>query len=175
MLKERGQGAEADRHVRDGGISTANAILIKIASTWEGIRAAERLEQRGHPLQPDASVQLRPGRGLRRGKVTLISPFVGRIYDWHKKEPARGHTRRRRPGVISVTRIYNYYKKFGYKTEIMGASFRNVDQIVRLAGWDLLTISPDLLEQMERTQGEVPRRLSVESAKSRLARRNSPG
>ena len=96
--------------------------------------------------------------------VTLISPFVGRIYDWHKKQRGSDIPAEEDPGVASVTRIYHYFKKFGYKTQIMGASFRKVDQIVRLAGSDLLTISPDLLEQMEKTQGEVTRRLSVEGA-----------
>ncbi len=100
-------------------------------------------------------------------KVTLVSPFVGRIYDWHKKQ--RGGEEippDADPGVESVTRIYNYYKKFGYKTQVMGASFRKVDQVVRLSGCDLLTISPDLLKQMEKTPGELPRRLSVETARS---------
>ena len=108
--------------------------------------------------------------------MTLISPFVGRIYDWYRKErggndiPADED-----PGVTSVTRIYNYFKKFDYKTQVMGASFRKVDQIVRLAGCDLLTISPDLLEQMEKTEGAVPRRLSVEAAKASDAQEDPPG
>ena len=98
--------------------------------------------------------------------MTLISPFVGRIYDWYKKERGADIAADQDPGVASVTRIYNYFKKFGCKTQIMGASFRKVEQIVRLAGCDLLTISPDLLAQMEKTQGEVTRRLSVEAAKA---------
>jgi transaldolase len=103
--------------------------------------------------------------------VTLISPFVGRIYDWYKKERGGDIPADEDPGVTSVTRIYNYFKKFDYKTQVMGASFRKVDQIVRLAGCDLLTISPDLLEQMERTPGEVTRRLSVETAKTSDAKK----
>jgi len=98
--------------------------------------------------------------------VTLISPFVGRIYDWHRKERGGDIPADEDPGVASVTRIYDYFKKFDYKTQVMGASFRKVDQIVRLAGCDLLTISPDLLEQMEKTSGDVTRRLGVESAKA---------
>jgi transaldolase len=98
--------------------------------------------------------------------VTLISPFVGRIYDWYKKDRGKDIPPDEDPGVASVTRIYNYFKKYDYKTQVMGASFRKVDQIVRLAGCDLLTISPDLLEQMEKTQGEVTRRLSAETAKA---------
>src|SRR5437762_5239596 len=98
--------------------------------------------------------------------VTLISPFVGRIYDWYHKERGADIPADEDPGVASVTRIYNYYKKFGYQTQIMGASFRKVDQIVRLAGCDLLTISPDLLKQMEETEGQVTRRLNAESARA---------
>ena len=98
--------------------------------------------------------------------VTLISPFVGRIYDWYRKERGGDIPPDEDPGVASVTKIYNYFKKFDYKTQVMGASFRKVDQIIRLAGCDLLTISPDLLEQLERTPGEVTRRLSAASAKA---------
>ena len=98
--------------------------------------------------------------------MTLISPFVGRIYDWYKKQRGADIPADDDPGVASVTRIYNYFKKFGYKTQIMGASFRKVDQIIRLAGCDLLTISPDLLAQMEKTTGEITRRLNVESAQA---------
>ena len=108
--------------------------------------------------------------------MTLISPFVGRIYDWYKKEHGgKDIPADEDPGVASVTRIYNYFKKFGYKTQVMGASFRKVDQIVRLAGCDLLTISPDLLEQMEKTEGEVNRRLSVGSGQGVRRQANPPG
>jgi transaldolase len=142
-------------------------ILIKIASTWEGIRAAEQLEREGIHCNLTLLFSFAQAVACAEAKVTLISPFVGRIYDWYRKE--RGVTdipAADDPGVTSVTRIYNYFKKFGYQTQVMGASFRKVDQIVRLAGCDLLTISPDLLEQMEKTEGFVPRRLSVEAAKA---------
>jgi len=146
---------------------TRERVLIKMASTWEGIRAAEQLEREGIHCNLTLLFSFAQAVACAEAKVTLVSPFVGRIYDWHKKErggaeiPADAD-----PGVESVTRIYNYYKKFGYKTQVMGASFRKVDQVVRLSGCDLLTISPDLLKQMEKTPGEVQRRLSVETAKS---------
>jgi transaldolase len=135
-------------------------ILIKIASTWEGIRAAEILEKEGIHCNLTLLFSFAQAVACAEAKVTLISPFVGRIYDWYKKE--QGNTEilpDQDPGVASVTRIYNYYKKFGYKTQVMGASFRNVNQIVRLAGSDLLTISPDLLDQLEQTEGTLDRKL----------------
>jgi transaldolase len=141
-------------------------VLIKIASTWEGIRAAERLEREGIHCNLTLLFSFAQAVACAEAGVTLISPFVGRIYDWYKKERGSDIPADEDPGVASVTRIYNYFKKFGYKTQIMGASFRKVDQIVRLAGSDLLTISPDLLAQLEKTGGEVTRRLSVESAKA---------
>jgi transaldolase len=141
-------------------------ILIKIASTWEGIRAAEQLERGGIHCNLTLLFSFAQAVACAEAGVTLISPFVGRIYDWYKKERGGDIPADEDPGVASVTRIYNYFKKFGYKTQIMGASFRKVDQIVRLAGCDLLTISPDLLEQMEKVEGEITRRLSVDSAKA---------
>jgi len=141
-------------------------VLIKIASTWEGTRAAEQLEREGTHCNLTLLFSFAQAVACAEAGVTLISPFVGRIYDWYRKErggadiPADED-----PGVVSVTRIYNYFKKFDYKTQVMGASFRKVEQIVRLAGCDLLTISPDLLGQMEKTPGEVTRRLSVEAAR----------
>jgi transaldolase len=141
-------------------------ILIKIASTWEGIRAAEKLEREGIHCNLTLLFSFAQAVACAEAGVTLISPFVGRIYDWYKKERGGDLPADEDPGVISVTRIYNYFKKFDYKTQVMGASFRKVDQIVRLAGCDLLTISPDLLEQMEKTTGEVARRLSVGAAKA---------
>jgi transaldolase len=141
-------------------------VLIKIASTWEGIRAAEQLEREGIHCNLTLLFSFAQGVACAEAGVTLISPFVGRIYDWYKKERGSDIPADEDPGVASVTRIYNYFKKFGYKTQIMGASFRKVDQIIRLAGCDLLTISPDLLAKMEKTEGEVPRQLSVESAKT---------
>jgi transaldolase len=142
-------------------------ILIKIASTWEGIRAAEVLEKDGIHCNLTLLFSFAQAVACAEAKVTLISPFVGRIYDWYKK--AQGNVEIRAdqdPGVASVTRIYNYYKKFGHKTQIMGASFRNVNQIVRLAGSDLLTISPDLLEQLEQSEGSVERRLDPAKAQA---------
>jgi len=141
------------------GISR-DRILIKIASTWEGIKAAELLEFEGIHCNLTLLFSFAQAVACAEAGVTLISPFVGRIYDWYRKEHggaeiAPGED----PGVASVTRIYNYYKKFGYKTQVMGASFRNVNQIVRLAGCDLLTISPELLDQLENTEGIVQRKL----------------
>jgi transaldolase len=141
-------------------------VLIKIASTWEGARAAEKLEREGIHCNLTLLFSFAQAVACAEAGVTLISPFVGRIYDWHRKERGGDIPPDEDPGVASVTRIYNYFKKFDYKTQVMGASFRKVDQIVRLAGCDLLTISPELLEQMERTPGEVTRRLSVETAKA---------
>ena len=141
-------------------------ILIKIASTWEGIRAAGRLEREGIHCNLTLLFSFAQAVACAEAGVTLISPFVGRIYDWYKKERAGAEIPPDQdPGVESVTRIYNYYKKFGYKTQVMGASFRNVNQIVRLAGADLLTISPDLLDQLEQAEGVVERQLDPEKAK----------
>jgi transaldolase len=147
-----------------GGVAR-DRVLIKIASTWEGIRAAERLERDGIHCNLTLLFSFAQAVACAEAGVTLISPFVGRIYDWHRK--ARGVediASPDDPGVASVTRIYNYYKKFGYETQVMGASFRKTTQITGLAGCDLLTISPDLLAKLESTEGEVPRRLSPESA-----------
>jgi transaldolase len=135
-------------------------ILIKIASTWEGIRAAELLEKEGIHCNLTLLFSFAQAVACAEAGVTLISPFVGRIYDWYKNE--RGGAQipaDEDPGVASVTRIYNYYKRYGYKTQIMGASFRNVNQIVHLAGSDLLTISPELLEQLGQTEGVLERKL----------------
>jgi transaldolase len=141
-------------------------VLIKIASTWEGIRAAEQLEREGTHCNLTLLFSFAQAVACAEAGVTLISPFVGRIYDWYKKERGGADVPADEdPGVVSVTRIYNYFKKFDYKTQVMGASFRKLDQIVRLAGCDLLTISPDLLAQLEKTSGEVTRCLSVETAK----------
>src|SRR6516164_3747831 len=128
-------------------------ILIKIASTWEGIRAAEQLEREGIHCNLTLLFSFAQAVACAEAGVTLISPFVGRIYDWYKKERGGAEIPADEdPGVGSVTRIYNYYKKYGYKTQVMGASFRTVNQIVRLAGCDLLTISPDLLDQLEKAE-----------------------
>ena len=135
-------------------------VLIKIASTWEGIRAAELLEKEGIHCNLTLLFSFAQAVACAEAGVTLISPFVGRIYDWYKKE--RGGAEippDQDPGVASVIRIYDYYKKYGYKTQVMGASFRNVNQIVRLAGSDLLTISPELLDQLEQAEGVLDRKL----------------
>src|SRR5262245_536430 len=149
----------------DAGIARER-VLIKMASTWEGIRAAERLERDGIHCNLTLLFSFAQAVACAEARVTLISPFVGRIYDWYKKERGADIPADQDPGVASVTRIYNYFKKFGYKTQVMGASFRKVDQIVRLAGCDLLTISPDLLAQMEKTPAEVKRCLSIETARA---------
>jgi len=141
-------------------------VLIKIASTWEGIRAAEQLEREGIHCNLTLLFSFAQAVACAEAGVTLISPFVGRITDWHKKERGTDIPADEDPGVVSVTRIFNYFKKFDYKTQVMGASFRTADQIVRLAGCDLLTISPNLLDQLEKTQGEVARRLSADAAKA---------
>jgi transaldolase len=142
-------------------------VLIKIASTWEGIRAAQRLGREGIHCNLTLLFSFAQAVACAEAGVTLISPFVGRIYDWYRKERGvKDIPAYEDPGVTSVERIYDYFKKFDYKTQVMGASFRKVDQIVRLAGCDLLTISPDLLEQMEKTEGTVARRLSLEGAKA---------
>jgi transaldolase len=140
-------------------------ILIKIASTWEGIRAAEILEKDGIHCNLTLLFSFAQAVACAEAGATLISPFVGRIYDWYKKEHGE-IAPDQDPGVASVTCIYNYYKKYAYKTQVMGASFRNVNQIVRLAGCDLLTISPELLEQLERTEGTLDRTLDPVKAEA---------
>ena len=141
-------------------------ILIKIAGTWEGIRAAEILEKEGIHCNLTLLFSFAQAVACAEAGVTLISPFVGRIYDWYKKEKGGAEIPEDQdPGVASVTRIYNYYKKYGYQTQVMGASFRNVNQIVRLAGCDLLTISPDLLDKLEQTEGKLERQLDPTIAK----------
>ncbi len=140
-------------------------ILIKIASTWEGIRAAEILEKDDIHCNLTLLFSFAQAVACAEAGVTLISPFVGRIYDWYKKEHGE-IAPDQDPGVASVTRIYNYYKKYGYKTQVMGASFRNVNQIVLLAGCDLLTISPELLEELERTEGALDRKLDPAKAQA---------
>jgi transaldolase len=142
-------------------------ILIKVASTWEGIRAAERLEKEGIHCNLTLLFGFPQAVACAEAGVTLISPFVGRIHDWYCKDrgvktiPAAED-----PGVHSVTRIYNYFKKFDYRTEVMGASFRNIGEITELAGCDLLTISPDLLAELQEKEGTLARKLSAETARS---------
>jgi transaldolase len=140
-------------------------ILIKIASTWEGIRAAEVLEKEGIHCNLTLLFGLHQAVAAADAGATLVSPFVGRILDWYKKDTGKDFHGADDPGVQSVTKVYNYYKKFGYKTLVMGASFRNVGEIKELAGSDLLTISPQLLAELEATEGELPRKLDPEAAK----------
>ncbi len=139
-------------------------VLIKIASTWEGIRAAEVLEKEGIRCNMTLLFSLPQAIACAEAGAQLISPFVGRIYDWFKKATGTEYTGADDPGVQSVQRIYTYYKKFGYTTEVMGASFRNTSQILELAGCDLLTISPELLQKLNDTQAPVQRKLSPEQA-----------
>ena len=146
-------------------------VLIKLASTWEGIRAAEKLEREGIHCNMTLLFSFAQAVACADAGVTLISPFVGRIYDWHKQaRKVEDIPLEEDPGVASVVRIYNYYKKHGYPTQVMGASFRKAGQITALAGCDLLTIAPDLLDRLAKTPGDIPRKLSPESA----ARSDSP-
>ncbi len=141
-------------------------VLIKIASTWEGIRAAEELHKDGINCNLTLLFSLPQAIACAEAKVRLISPFVGRIYDWYKAKTGQEYTGADDPGVKSVRTIYNYFKKFGYETQVMGASFRNTSQILELAGCDLLTISPELLGELQGSDGAVTRHLSVEEAKA---------
>ncbi len=141
-------------------------VLIKIASTWEGIKAAEILEKEGIHCNLTLLFGLHQAIACAEAGVTLISPFVGRILDWYKKDTGKDYVGAEDPGVKSVTTIFNYYKKFGYKTVVMGASFRNIGEIKELAGSDLLTISPQLLGELASTEGELPRKLDPEAAKA---------
>lgn len=147
------------------GISR-DRILIKIASTWEGIRAAEQLEKEGIHCNLTLLFAFAQAVACAEAGVQLISPFVGRIYDWYKKDTGIDYQGAEDPGVLSVQKIYNYYKKFGYKTEVMGASFRNCGQITELAGSDLLTISPGLLEELQNTSGELTQKLTEANAEA---------
>jgi transaldolase len=147
------------------GISR-DRVLIKIASTWEGIRAAEVLEKEGIHCNLTLLFSLPQAIACADANVQLISPFVGRIYDWYKKSTGTDYTGADDPGVQSVKRIYTYYRKFGYKTEVMGASFRNTSQITELAGCDLLTISPELLQKLAESDAPLARKLVPAEAKN---------
>jgi transaldolase len=138
-------------------------VLIKIASTWEGIKAAEQLEKENIHCNLTLLFSFAQAVACAEAKVQLISPFVGRIYDWYKNETGKEYVGTEDPGVQSVQKIYKYYKQYGYQTEVMGASFRNIGEIQALAGCDLLTISPNLLEELQNTSGELPRVLSKEA------------
>ncbi len=141
-------------------------ILIKVGSTWEGIRAAAELEKEGIHCNLTLLFSFAQAVACAEAGVTLISPFVGRIYDYYRKEQGADIPAADDPGVKSVTRIYNYYKKFGYTTQVMGASFRKVDQIVDLAGCDLLTISPDLLDALQKADGQITPKLTLDAARA---------
>jgi len=142
-------------------------ILIKIAATWEGIQAAAVLEKEGIATNLTLIFGLHQAIACAENGITLISPFVGRILDWYKKDTGRdSYAPAEDPGVVSVTAVYNYYKKFGFKTEVMGASFRNLGEITELAGNDLLTISPGLLEELQATEGDLPIKLDASKAAS---------
>jgi transaldolase len=142
-------------------------ILVKIASTWEGIRAAEVLEREGIHCNLTLLFGLHQAIACAEAGVTLISPFVGRILDWYKKHTGReSYAPHEDPGVVSVTRIFEYYKRHGHGTEVMGASFRNIGEITELAGCDLLTISPQLLAELAATEAPLPRKLDAEAARA---------
>jgi transaldolase len=141
-------------------------VLIKIASTWEGIRAAEALEKEGIHCNLTLLFGLHQAIACAEAGVTLVSPFVGRILDWYTKATGKSYAASEDPGVVSVTRIYQYFKHFGYKTEVMGASFRNLGEITELAGCDLLTIAPKFLEELSKTEGALPRKLDPVKARA---------
>jgi len=157
------QAREIIKQYEDSGISRER-ILIKIASTWPGIKAAERLEKEGIHCNLTLLFGVHQAIACAEAKVTLISPFVGRILDWYKKDTGKDFHGADDPGVQSVTKIYNYFKKFGYKTVVMGASFRNIGEIEQLAGCDLLTIAPKLLEELKTTEGDLPRKLDPKNS-----------
>lgn len=139
-------------------------ILIKIASTWEGIQAATVLQKEGINCNLTLMFSLAQAVACAEGGIKLISPFVGRIYDWYKKDTGKEYTGADDPGVQSVHEIYTYYRKFGYDTEVMGASFRNTSQIIELAGCDLLTIGTNLLEELQNTEGTIEKKLDAGDA-----------
>lgn len=145
------------------GISK-DRVLIKIASTWEGIEAAKELEKEGIHCNMTLLFSLAQAVACAEAKATLISPFVGRILDWYKAHEGRDFLPNEDPGVLSVKQIYNYYKKYNYKTEVMGASFRNKGEIIELAGCDLLTISPNLLAELSTNTEIIERKLSAENS-----------
>jgi transaldolase len=158
------KGRELIAQYEAAGISRER-VLIKIAATWEGIQAAAVLEKEGIHCNLTLLFGLHQAIACAENGITLISPFVGRILDWYKKDTGRdAYAPAEDPGVLSVTEIYNYYKKFGYKTEVMGASFRNVGEITELAGSDLLTIAPSLLAELQATEAELPRKLDAVKA-----------
>src|SRR5256885_6942248 len=166
---EHGSIARARRliHLYEKHGSSRERVLIKLAATWEGIRAADKLEREGIHCNMTLLFSFAQAVACADAGVTLISPFVGRIYDWHKQaRKVDDIPIAEDPGVQSVVRIYNYYKKHGYATQIMGASFRKTGQILALAGCDLLTIAPDLLQKLAKAEGPIPRKLARETAQA---------
>ena len=159
------KGREIIAQYESAGISRQR-ILVKIAATWEGIKAGEILEKEGIHCNLTLMFGLHQAIACGEAGITLISPFVGRILDWYKKDTGKTYAAAEDPGVLSVRTIYNYYKKFGFKTEVMGASFRNIGEITELAGCDLLTISPALLDELEKSEAVLERKLDPEKAKS---------
>lgn len=160
------KGRELIEQYEAQGVSRER-ILIKIAATWEGIQAAAVLEKEGIHCNLTLLFGIHQAIACAENGITLISPFVGRILDWYKKDTGRdSYPPAEDPGVVSVTNIYNYYKKFGCKTEVMGASFRNIGEIMELAGCDLLTIAPSLLAELQSTEGDLPRKLDPAKAAS---------
>src|ERR1700753_116388 len=158
------QARERIQQYAQAGIARER-VLIKIASTWPGIKAAEQLEKEGIHCNLTLLFGMHQAVACAEAKVTLISPFVGRILDWYKKDTGTDYQGGDDPGVQSVTTIYNYYKHFGYKTVVMGASFRNIGEITELAGCDLLTIAPKLLAELDSTQADLPRKLDPANSK----------
>ena len=164
--KSLAEARDIIRQYEEAGISRER-VLIKLASTWEGIQAAAELEKEGIHCNMTLLFGIHQAVASAEAGVTLISPFVGRILDWYKKnEPNRNNDGPNDPGVESVTEIYNYYKKFGYPVQVMGASFRNTDEIKHLAGCDLLTIAPKLLEELQSTEGTLEKKLDPAKAKA---------
>ncbi|HHZ70182.1 MAG TPA: transaldolase [Methylococcaceae bacterium] len=158
------KGREIIAQYEAAGVSR-DRILIKIASTWEGIQAGAILEDEGISCNLTLLFGLHQAIACANNNITLISPFVGRILDWYKKDSGRdSYPAAEDPGVISVTEVYNYYKRYGYTTEVMGASFRNLGEITELAGVDLLTISPKLINELAVTEGELPQKLNAADA-----------
>ncbi|MDF2940186.1 MAG: tal [Gammaproteobacteria bacterium] len=141
-------------------------ILVKIASTWEGIQAAEKLEKEGIHCNLTLMFNFAQAVACADAGITLISPFVGRIYDWYKKNLNRDYAAHEDPGVVFVSKVYHYFRKFDYPTVVMGASFRHIGQIEELAGCDFLTISPNLLAELQQAQGDLSQRLSVKDSKA---------
>lgn len=160
------KGRDLIAQYKAAGVNS-DRILIKVAATWEGIQAAKILEEEGIHTNLTLVFGLHQAIACAQNGITLISPFVGRILDWYKQDTGRdSYEPAEDPGVISVTEIYNYYKKFGFTTEVMGASFRNLGEITELAGCDLLTIAPALLAELQATEGDLPRKLDPVAAKA---------